>query len=274
MSGVAFANSVTAPAAVQQLTFSPSGAATTLNSGLFTLTTTKGSTGAIFFDATSAANTAANIQAALPGSSVTVDATSTATTFVFDVTYTKTQPVLQLGTVTNVLPSTSYSAAITTAWNNADLLAYFNPFEGDSVGSVLTFSSEIYTLASGANENVDSAIDQVLYAAQYTPPAGTPSANQEQLGRLQSVLQAVVGDLRGESAGVLLSQWDADSGDSTNATFADDVVSTQCRPGPARRYRRPSRRGHRQLPNPTLFRHAGNSIHHGNDRHADAERRR
>ena len=169
---------------------------------------------------------------------MTVDPTSTATTFVFDVTYTKTQPVLGLGAPTNVLPSTSYAAALTTAWNNADLLPYFNPFLGDSVGYISTFASAvtaIYQYGSGANENVDSAIDQVLYAAQYTPPADTPSASQEQLGRLRNVLETVAGDLRGEAAGILLTQYDANPEDSQNATFSDSAVSTQ-RSGQDQRY--------------------------------------
>ena len=230
MSGVAFTNSAAAPSATQQLTFVATGA--TLTNGLFTLTTALGATtGPIVFDAdptNGATITAEDIQAALPGATVTVDPTSTATAFVFDVTYATAQPVLLLGTVTNVLPSTAYAATIVTAWSNADLLAYFNPYLGFSVGVGSTYSATIYNaLLSTANENVDSAIDQVLYAAQYTPPPSVPTASQDQLGRLRSVLGTVVGDLRGESAGVLLSQWDADPEDSQNATFADSVVSTQ-----------------------------------------------
>ncbi len=232
LSGVAFTNSATTPSATQQLTFTATGA--TLTNGLFTLTTALGATtGPIVFDADPTNGptiTAEDIQAALPGATVTVDPTSTATAFVFDVTYATAQPVLKLGTVANVLPSTAYAATVVTAWNNADLLAYFNPFQGDAVGSTSTFANmftSIYQAASGDNDNVQSAIDQVLYAAQYTPTAGIASANQDQLGRLQSVLQTVAGALSGESAGILLTQFDANSEDSQNATFSDSVVSTQ-----------------------------------------------
>ena len=258
----------------QQLTFTATGA--TLTNGLFTLTTALGATtGPIVFDADPTNGptiTAEDIQAALPGATVTVDPTSTATAFVFDVTYATAQPVLKLGTVANVLPSTAYAATVVTAWNNADLLAYFNPFQGDAVGSTSTFANmftSIYQAASGDNDNVQSAIDQVLYAAQYTPTAGIASANQDQLGRLQSVLQTVAGALSGESAGILLTQFDANSEDSQNATFSDSVVSTQrLRPGPGVLSRRPRGRAGRQLPDSVYVRHTPQSLHHGRDQHA------
>ena len=239
LSGVTFANSAAAPAANQQLTFSPAGAATTLNNGLFTLKTTLGTSAAIVFNANDPIATAKNIQAALPGSTVTVDPSSTATTFVFDVTFATAKPVLQLAAANTLPPTSTYSAAITTPWNNADLLAYFNPFEGNAVGTVSTFTTAIYQLASAAGttaiDGVNSAIDQVLYTAQYTPSVGIASANQEQLGRLRNILETVAGALRGESAGVLLSQFDADSQDSQNATFSNSVVSSQ-RTGQDQRY--------------------------------------
>ena len=207
LSGVTFANSAAAPAANQQLTFSPAGAATALTNGLFTLKTTLGTSAADRLRRRSTADRQSRPRISRPlspGSTVTVDPSSTATTFVFDVTFTTAKPVLQLAAANTLPPTSTYSAAITTPWNNADLLAYFNPFEGDAVGSTSTFTTAIYQARVGGRyhsiDSVDSAIDQVLYTAQYTPSVGIASANQEQLGRLRNILETVAGALRGESA--------------------------------------------------------------------------
>ncbi|MGA2253720.1 MAG: hypothetical protein ABSG53_03585, partial [Thermoguttaceae bacterium] len=123
---------------------------------------------------------------------------------------------------------------------NGDLLPYFNPYPhkldgftepGDSLG-IGTFS----VLYEG-NWNVDSSIDQVLFNAEYPETIGstvTP-ATQEQLGRLRAILEEVAGMLRGESNGVLLTEWAANPQNPKAATYSDNVVNTQ-RDGEDQRY--------------------------------------
>ncbi len=149
----------------------------------------------------------------------------------------------------------AFSAAITTAWNNADLLAYFNPLTNGAANALvgsgsaasqpsLGYAATLYqdllgstdgNAAAGDNFTVTTSIDQVLFGAEYEPPAGVPAATQTQMSRLDAILQNVAGLLRGEAAGVMTAQWDANSVDSTNSTYSDNVVSTQ-RTGEEQRY--------------------------------------
>jgi len=123
---------------------------------------------------------------------------------------------------------------------NGDLLPYFNPYPhrvngftvaADTLG--LGTFSELYQ----QNWNVDSSIDQVLFNAEYPATIGstvTP-ATQEQLGRLRAVLEAVAGMLRGDSNGVLMTEWAANPPNPKGATYSDNIVNTQ-RDGQDQRY--------------------------------------
>ncbi len=254
---VTFANSVSVPAAAQQLTFTP---ATVPATGVFELQTGGQTTAPIYFDSNNPTNTAANMQAALvnlgfAGTTVTVDPTTTTTSFVFDVTFAAAQAPLQYVAATAPPANLAYSAAITTQWKNADLLAYFDPLTNGAaipivgLGSPASFpaagyAAQLYEKLLGStdgrataedNFTVTTAIDQVLFASQYEPPIGVPAASQTQVSRLDAILQNVAGLLRGEAAGVMTSQWDANHIDSTDSTYSDNVVSTQ-RTGEEQRY--------------------------------------
>ena len=61
----------------------------------------------------------------------------------------------------------------------------------------------------------------------YDPPAGTPAATQNQLGRLRAILDSIAGLLTGDSNGIMTSQWDTNSTDSQNSTYSDNIVSSQ-----------------------------------------------
>ena len=77
----------------------------------------------------------------------------------------------------------------------------------------------------------------MLFDAEYPATIGstvTP-ATPEQLGRLRAILEDVAGLLRGESDGVLLSQFDANATNAVGATYSDNVVNTQ-RGGVDQRY--------------------------------------
>ena len=89
--------------------------------------------------------------------------------------------------------------------------------------------------ASNDNYTVMTAIDQVLFDAEYQPPAGLPAASHTQLGRLDSILESVAGLLRGDANAVMTSQWDANSTNSQDSTYSDNIVSTQ-RDGEEQRY--------------------------------------
>ncbi|MGA2502147.1 MAG: hypothetical protein ABSH20_30760, partial [Tepidisphaeraceae bacterium] len=126
---------------------------------------------------------------------------------------------------------------------NGDLLPFFDPYThkdpatgltvpGDFIGIDspqfgLTSSTLLYE-ANGSmlnsNFNVDSSIDQVLFDAEYVD---TPAATPEQAGRLRAILENVAGLLRGESNGVLMSQWDSNPPNVQNPTYSDNVVNTQ-----------------------------------------------
>ena len=256
---VTFSNSVAVPAAApQQLTFT---AGSVPVSGVFELQIGAQNTSSIYFDSTDPANTAAGIQTALvnlglAGTTVTVDPTSTATSFIFDVTFAAAESPVQFVAVPAPPATLAFSAAITTAWNNADLLAYFDPFTngaGNSLvgtGSTADFGTAAFNfetlyqemlgstrggITADSNLTVTTAIDQVLFGAEYEPPQGVPAATQTQLSRLDAILEDVAGLLRGEAAGVMTSQWDANSLDSTNSTYSDNLVSTQ-RQGEEQRY--------------------------------------
>ncbi len=123
---------------------------------------------------------------------------------------------------------------------NTDLLPYFNPLQGTANGTtgyMLPGSSSSGVLYQFDEANVDTAIDQILYNAEY-PSAATaanpnppPPATTEQLGRLRAILENVAGLLRGDS-GVELTRIDAGAGSSTNyfnnsATYSDSVVNSQ-----------------------------------------------
>ena len=216
---VVFANSVAAPAATQQLTFDTTNVpANVAANGTFELQVGTVTTTAIYFDSTNPTNTATNIQNALVAAGfagATVSPVSTVNPFSFSVTFTSSKPVIQF-VASPTLPATStFAETTTTQVLNADLLPYFDPFEGDGLGN--TFS----ILYEGGNYNVDTAVDQVLFNAE------AAGATDEQLGRLRAILENVGGLLRGESDGVLMSQWDANPIDSQNATYSDDIVSTQ-----------------------------------------------
>ena len=248
---VTFANSVAAPAAAQQLTFS---AATVPVNGLFELQSGTRTTAPINFDSTNPASTAANIQAALRavgfgGTLVTVDAASTATSFIFDVTFTAAQAAISF-VAAPVLPSTlSYAAAVTVQGKNTDLLPYFNALSG-SISSPLVgnnspsaFSllyldlvgSTLGNPTSFDNYTVTTSVNKVLFEAEYNPPPGTPAATQTQLSRLTALLEGTAGLLRGDANGIMTSQWDANTTDSKNSTYSDNIVSTQ-RDGENQRY--------------------------------------
>ena len=132
---------------------------------------------------------------------------------------------------------------------NGDLLPYFNPYPhkgargqtlpGDSLGyDSPEFGIISNTLLYQGTYDVQSSIDQVLFDAEYpqtvTGNTNTP-ATEEQLGRLRAILENVAGLLRGESNGILLSQWDANPQNSQDSTYSDNVVNTQ-RDGQDQRY--------------------------------------
>jgi hypothetical protein len=254
---VTFSNSVAAPAAAQQLTFTP---ATVPVMGVFELQEGAQTTAPIYFDSTNPTNTAASIQTALvnlgfAGTTVTVDPASTTTSFIFDVTFGAAEAPLQLVAAPALPSAVVYSAAITTQWNNADLLAYFdpytngagNPIVGEDSPSTVPTAGYLATLyedmiastrggvAIDENDTVTTAIDQVLFDSEYEPPEGVAAATQTQLSRLDAILEDVAGLLRGEGNGVMTSQWDANATDSTNSTYSDNLVSTQ-RQGEEQRY--------------------------------------
>ncbi len=114
----------------------------------------------------------------------------------------------------------------------AGAVAYSTTYNADGV------QTNVGALPVGYdNFNVDTAIDQVLFNAQYYE-----GANTEQVGRLRGILENVAGLLRGEADGVLMTQIDANPQDSAPgtgspsiATYSDDVVSTQ-RSGQDQRY--------------------------------------
>ena len=158
---------------------------------------------------------------------------------------------------------------------NKDLLPYFDPFPsqkstnaeaGDPLGGALSsglpgvtqpqgtgstafpgtviyqdFTNNYDTAVNNnnnANYNVDTAIDQVLFDAEYpqvvNPASTLTAATPEQLGRLRAILNSVAGLLRGSSNGVLMTQVDSNTQAAT-ATYSDDVVSSQ-RQGQDQRY--------------------------------------
>ncbi len=149
------------------------------------------------------------------------------------------------------IPATFFRTYIPNNPNlpNGDLLPYFNPYkhktftgatvQGDSLGvDSLQFGALSNSLLYYGNYNVDSAIDQVLFAAEYpgTIPGDTNTpATPEQLGRLRAILENAAGLLRGESNGILMSQWDANPANATGPTYSDNVVNTQ-RDGIDQRY--------------------------------------
>jgi hypothetical protein len=241
---VTFTNSVSAPAAAQQITFT---AATVPVTGLFELQVGGQGTAPIFFDSTNPTNTATNIQTALNnagfiGATVAVDPASTATSFVFDVVFGGVTPVIALAAAPTLPSTLVYGATTTVPWLNADLLAYFNPLAGSAAAPIIGAGGPaaavtlLYQDLAGStlgqptaqnNHSVNVAIDQVLFQAQYAPPAGTAAASEAQIGRLQAVLERIAGLLRGDANGVLTSQWDANDSDSLNSTYSDNIVSTQ-----------------------------------------------
>ncbi len=152
--------------------------------------------------------------------------------------------------------SLAYSALITQQWENSDLLAYFNPLTNGAANPIVgnnsptalppmeggsslyqgnTLQSILGVTASNDNYTVMTAIDQVLFDAEYQPPAGLPAASHTQLGRLDSILESVAGLLRGDANAVMTSQWDANSTNSQDSTYSDNIVSTQ-RDGEEQRY--------------------------------------
>jgi hypothetical protein len=236
---------------VQQLTFDftagvPSG-------GTFELQLGSIVTQPITFS-TTAATTAANIQSALLTAGfggVTVSGALSGSTYSFDVTFVTgiDEPSIKYVATTSTASwvALTFSETTTEQVMNQDLLPYFNPFlsgplggeTGVASGSVL-YQDFVGTIAEGAvdnydNYNVDTAIDQVLFDAEYpqTVQGDTnPPATQEQLGRLRAILEDVAGLLRGDSNAVMLTQWAAGA---QAATYSDDIVSTQ-RDGQDQRY--------------------------------------
>ena len=173
-----------------------------------------------------------------------MDAATTSTSFVFDVTFTALQQAIQFKT-SPVLPGTlTYTSATTIQWQNADLLAYFNVLGGSSATPIVglggtSASSVLYSNlftwlgsilgnpAAEDNFTVQTSIAKVLFEAEYDPPAGTPAATQNQLGRLRAILDSIAGLLTGDSNGIMTSQWDTNSTDSQNSTYSDNIVSSQ-----------------------------------------------
>ena len=137
---------------------------------------------------------------------------------------TANEPAIQyVAAATNSLPTTMvFTETTTTQVLNADLLPIFQAAYAVATptGSLLYFDS---------NENVDTWEGQMLFYAE------TNGATNDQLGRLRDILDNVAGLLRGDSNGILLSQWDANPQDSQEATYSDDIVSTQ-RSGQDQRY--------------------------------------
>ncbi len=245
-SSVTVTNSVNAPAVVQTLTFNVSG--NTPVAGTFYLQVGTGTTaimtGPIAFDSTQLVATTDNIQAALEVAGfdgVGVTATETATQTQFTVTFLGLEPVIYYVAAANLPSTVTFSQANTVAERNADLLPYFDPFPNvvggvTQAGDTLPGNASDELLYDGGNFNVDTAIDQVLFNAEY-PLLGstTPAATLEQIGRLRAILENVAGLLRGESDGVMASFWDAAAQYNHSATFSDDIISTQ-RAGQDQRY--------------------------------------
>ena len=111
-------------------------------------------------------------------------------------------------------PDTSESIFMAPSWfadeinatTNSDLLLYFNP-------AMLP-----YGLFN--NGDVDGAIDEVLWMAQ------AAGANDEQMGRLNRILQQVSAPLRGEGNGALFSMFDADTQNNLHLLYSDNVANT------------------------------------------------
>ena len=237
-SSVTVTNSVNAPAVVQTLTFNVSG--NTPVAGTFYLQVGTGTTaimtGPIAFDSTQLVATTDNIQAALEVAGfdgVGVTATETATQTQFTVTFLGLEPVIYYVAAANLPSTVTFTQANTVAERNADLLPYFDPFPNvvggvTQAGDTLPGNASDELLYDGGNFNVDTAIDQVLFNAEY-PLLGstTPAATLEQIGRLRAILENVAGLLRGESDGVMASFWDAAAQYNHSATFSDDIISTQ-----------------------------------------------
>ncbi len=233
-STVTFANSVTAAAASQQLTFT---ATTVPVSGGIELQVGTVTTNPIYFNsadptATAAAMQAALVKAGFTGATVTVDASTTTNSFVFDITFTASEAPIQMAAAIPALPSTViFTETTTTQVQNADLLQFFNPYQGFGLGSDFPFLVQD-PLYKAQNENVDTAIGQALFFIE------GEGATNEQLGRLQAIFNDVAGLLRGDSNGILMTQVDANSEDSLGqqqATYSDNIVSTQ-RDGQDQRY--------------------------------------
>jgi len=209
---------------VQQIAFNfTAGVPSFATNNQFSLLVGSVPVGPITFNS-SATTTATAIQRALISegfTKTTVSGVLSSNTYVFTVTFNLSvnEPSIQyVAAATNPLPSTlSFTQNTTGQVMNADLLPYFNPSQGGSLPGA--YSSPY--LYSGGNDNVDSAIDQVLMNAEQE------GASDEQLGRLQAILNNVAGLLRGDSDGVLMSEWDANPEDSQNATYSDNIVNTQ-----------------------------------------------
>ena len=103
------------------------------------------------------------------------------------------------------------------ATTNTDLLTYFDP------------SFESFPIGFQNNGDVDGALEEILIRAV------NRGANAEQIGRLRSILDSVVGLLRGEANGVMFSRFDADPNFNIVTLFSDSIANAH-RDGHNQRY--------------------------------------
>jgi subtilisin-like proprotein convertase family protein/secreted trypsin-like serine protease len=121
----------------------------------------------------------------------------------------------------NVSMAAGYFSQLMSQAKNRDLWVYFDPFnvyERGQEGVPVAMISQFL----GNNGDVDGSIDQVLFRATQL------GATDPQLGRLRAILEATVGQLRGEANGILLSQWDANPTLSSvlSPLYSDSVVNS------------------------------------------------
>lgn len=125
----------------------------------------------------------------------------------------------------NVSMAAGYFADLMNKPANRDLWPFFDPFnvyERGQEGVPVAMLTQLL----GSNGDVDGSIDQVLFRATEL------GASENQLGRLRAVMEATVGQLRGEANGILLSQWDTDPNlHADNVPLYSDSVVNSYRDG-------------------------------------------
>ena len=121
----------------------------------------------------------------------------------------------------NVSMAAGYFSELMGKDANQDLWVYFDPFDVYERGQEGVPVSML-TQFLGNNGDVDGSIDQVLFRATEL------GATTEQLGRLRSIMEQTVGQLRGEANGVMVSQWDTDPNlnSQTDPLFSDSVINS------------------------------------------------